>query len=94
MPNTYKLLPGWFKVGAEQGFAYMAVILDLEDNYNDYPAFFHTHEECQNDINVFDTLYRCGHERLMEVYDLSQPFEAQWKVPRHFALKPKSFQDD
>lgn len=90
MPNTQRLLPKWLDAGKREGYSYMAVILDISDNFNEYPAFFTSQEECQEDIDDFDVLYICEHERLMEVYDLTEPLAPQLDIPRHFALKPKS----
>ncbi len=86
MTTTSDEIRSWFDCGVKHGHAYMVVWCDTFE-WSDYPAYHDTEEAAQRDVNTNGQ----NMKRLMEVYDLRKPRDAQIGDPwsQTMALRPK-----
>jgi len=78
MATTKVDITRWFKAGLKQGATHMCIICDTFD-HEDFPRYVKPGEDPR------EVAGRVGNmERLMEVYSLSQPMEAQLAEVRAF----------
>ena len=64
-------ISGWFDSGVKLGSMYLIVMCD-SFNYEDYPVFAHSDQECRGRMNNPGNM-----QRVMEVYNLAQDKNAQ-----------------
>lgn len=79
---TVQDLRNWYNSGVEQNFSHLIVVCDTFD-YEDFPVYVKQGQDFYSKYNE----YTCGKNmaRIMEVYDLSVPFDKQ-KMKGGFAM--------
>ncbi len=86
MSTSIDDLKRWFLRGIEQKAAYLIVVCDTFD-HEDYPVYAVGKEDC---IRQFDAHQHKNMQRVMEVYDLSKPWEnvsaRKWELPERAAV--------
>ncbi|MBI1957129.1 MAG: hypothetical protein HYS44_01585 [Candidatus Niyogibacteria bacterium] len=75
MATTKEDIAGWFREGQQQGATHMIVACDTFD-WEDYPVFVMPGEDVREKA--------AEHEKVMEVYSLSQDMDAQLNEYRAF----------
>jgi len=75
MHTTIQLIKEWYDRGVQEGAKWMIVVCDTFD-HEDYPVFCKTKEEY---VVKYDHYNGKNMQRIMEVYDLSKPFNKQAK---------------
>lgn len=78
--TTAAELKGWFDQGVTQGSKWMIILVDTWD-YDNYPVYF------TDPVELYKRYDNAGNmQRVMEVYDLSLPFQAEGRC---FQLPPR-----
>jgi hypothetical protein len=75
-------IQNWLNTGKIQGSTHLLVICD-EFSHNDYPVYINSGESVRNKFDEYDQ-GKHSMQRVIEVYNLSLPFEDQLKEFRAF----------
>jgi hypothetical protein len=85
MAATFHDISGWFDQGVAQKAQFMVVVCDGFD-HEDYPCYAEDAAEC---LKTYDEHNGKQMQRVMEVYDLSLPKDAQMHEHRAMHLPPR-----
>lgn len=80
MAATQEDIRRWLKQAKEKNAKFVVVLVDTWD-YEDYPVYCKTNEECRDTYNNPREM-----QRVMEVYDMSLDIEMQLNERRAFHL--------
>ena len=84
--TTRSTIASWFREGERQGATHMIVVCDTFD-HEDYPAYATSDAEA---LEKYDRYNGKNMQRVMEVYDLRLPREAQLDEHRAFHLPARA----
>ncbi len=82
MPTTQSDIRAWFKQGVEKDATHMAVYTDTFD-WSDYPVYFTAEDAADAERQVLQYMREHAMTKLMEVYHLGSPMEAQTNTRTH-----------